>query len=89
MTDATNTPDRWPGLEAHIRARLARGAIVTRQGDWVQTEIPGGSIAWARTVHFDRATYQPASDAVAVLPDATRPQNRPDQGKQRRVGEGV
>jgi hypothetical protein len=68
MANVTRQP--WPALEAHIRARLARGAIVTRQGEWVQTEIPGGSIAWSRAVYFDRATQTNTTDAVAVLPTA-------------------
>lgn len=68
MANVTRHP--WPFLEAHIRARLARGAVVTRQGEWVQTEIPGGSIAWTRAVYFDRATATSSPDAVAVLPSA-------------------
>jgi hypothetical protein len=66
----------WPQLEARIRHRVAAGATVTRQGEWVEMDMPGGTISWARAECFDRAMADtPAATAaaeagIAVLPPA-------------------
>jgi hypothetical protein len=66
----------WPQLEERIRSRVAAGASVTRQGEWVEMDMPGGTISWARVEYFDRAMADtPAATAaaeagIAVLPPA-------------------
>ncbi|EHM01404.1 hypothetical protein HMPREF9946_02143 [Acetobacteraceae bacterium AT-5844] len=62
----------WPWVEGRVRRYLDRGAVVTRQGEWVQLEVPGGAIAWARAEYFDRAAATGADVAaeIAVLPPA-------------------
>jgi hypothetical protein len=68
----------WPQLEARIRRRVSAGATVTRQSEWVEMDMPGGSLSWARAEYFDRAmadtptaTATAAAEAgIAVLPPA-------------------
>jgi hypothetical protein len=66
----------WPQLEARIRRRVAAGATVTRQSEWVEMDMPGGTISWARAEYFDRAmadtpgAIAAAEAGIAVLPPA-------------------